>query len=93
MKPNDYDVILDCYTDEPSGYGVPPYLGVHQRYTSAALDYLGRKHFYLTIDDLRYAKNKKKEVPYGTTDISTLNLSLNTKRALSLLRKAKRFIL
>jgi len=89
MKPNDYDVILDCYTDEPSGYGVPPYLGVHQRYTSAALDYLGRKHFYLTIDDLRYAKNKKKEVPYGTTDISTLNLSLNTKRALSLLRKAK----
>lgn len=89
MKQKNYDVILDCYTDEPSGYGVPPYLGVHQRYVSAALDYLRRKHFYITIDDLKYAKNKKKRVPPGTTDISTLNLTLNAEKALSLLRNAE----
>ena len=26
-----YDVIVDCYTDEPSGLGVPPFLSVHSR--------------------------------------------------------------
>ncbi len=25
--------ILDCYTDEASGLGVPPYLGTYPRYT------------------------------------------------------------
>ena len=24
--------ILDCYTDEPAGLGVPPYLGTYPRY-------------------------------------------------------------
>lgn len=89
MKTKNYDVILDCYTDEPSGYGVPPYLGIHQRYLSGALDFLGRKHFYLTIDDLRYAKNKKKKIPPGTTDISILNLSTNTNKTIPLLQNAK----
>ncbi len=48
-------VILDCYTDEPSGYGVRPYLGTHQIHLSQALAYRGLPHIYLTIDDLRYA--------------------------------------
>ena len=89
MESKNYDVILDCYTDEPSGYGAPPYLGIHQRYVSAALDYLRRKHFYLTIDDLRYAKGKKRKTLARTTDISTLNLTLNTEKALTLLKEAE----
>ena len=30
--------ILDCYTDEPAGLGVPPYLGVYPRYISGSID-------------------------------------------------------
>jgi len=88
MASNNYDIILDCYSDEPSGYGVPLFLGVHQRYISAALNYFGRRHFYLTIDDLRYAKNKRKKLPPGNTDISTLNLTLNVNKTLKLLNEA-----
>ena len=49
--------IIDCYTDEPAGLGVPPYLGVWPRYAA------GRQKkvpTYLTIDDLRIASYKKK---------------------------------
>ena len=49
-----YDVIVDCYTDEPSGLGVPPFLSVHSRYIAGALEEQKRKYYYLTIDDLRY---------------------------------------
>lgn len=48
-----YDVILDCYTDEPSGLGVPPYLGVHSRYIAGCLQKKNKKYYYITIDDLR----------------------------------------
>ena len=46
--------ILDCYTDEPAGLGVPPYIGTYPRYIAGAI--LEAKHevFYLTIDDLRF---------------------------------------
>lgn len=80
-----YDVILDCYSDEPSGYGVPPFLGVHQRYISGALDYLNRRHFYVTIDDLRYVKGKKREVLPGNTNVATVNLTNNADQTASLL--------
>ena len=46
------DTILDCYTDEPAGLGVPPYLGTYPRYLAGYLD----DPVYLTIDDLRYLK-------------------------------------
>ena len=49
-----YDVIIDGYTDEPSGLGVPPFLSVHSRYIAGALSQQKRKYYYLTIDDLRY---------------------------------------
>ena len=49
-----YDVIIDCYTDEPSGLGVPPFLSVHSRYIAGSLKKVNRKYYYLTIDDLRY---------------------------------------
>ncbi|MBW2975863.1 radical SAM protein [Candidatus Woesearchaeota archaeon] len=45
--------ILDCYTDEPAGLGVPPYLGTYPRYIAG---YLNEDLYYLTIDDLRLWK-------------------------------------
>ena len=41
--------ILDCYTDEPAGLGVPPYLGVWPRYVAGQYK---EDLPYLTIDDL-----------------------------------------
>ncbi len=54
--------ILDCYTDEPAGLGVPPYLGTYPRYIAG---YLNEDMYYLTIDDLRLFKK------YNTKDINT----------------------
>ena len=54
-----YDVIVDCYTDEPSGLGVPPFLSVHSRYIAGALEEQKRKYYYLSIDDLRYNNGEK----------------------------------
>lgn len=54
-------VILDIYSDEPSGLGVPPYLGVHPRYAFGVANKVISSNnsaddlFYLTIDDLRTA--------------------------------------
>lgn len=56
--------ILDCYTDEASGLGVPPYLGVYPRYIFGKLRQDGHEATYLTIDDLRLWKKyqgKKRE--------------------------------
>jgi radical SAM superfamily enzyme with C-terminal helix-hairpin-helix motif len=50
----DYDVIIDCYTDEPSGLGAPPYLSIHTRYLAGALKYINKDYLYINIDDLRY---------------------------------------
>jgi len=47
--------ILDCYTDEPAGLGVPPYLGTYPRYIAG---YYGDVN-YLTIDDLRFFMHYK----------------------------------
>lgn len=81
-------VILDCYTDEPSGYGVRPYLGTHQLHLSEALAFLGLDHYYLTIDDLRYCSRGILE-DTGNTDLSTLNRTRNCDNALSILHQAK----
>ncbi|MFN7104965.1 MAG: radical SAM protein [Pyrobaculum sp.] len=46
--------IIDGYTDEPAGFGVPPYLDVYARYVAGAVDYVGKKPaVYFTIDQLR----------------------------------------
>jgi len=81
-------VVLDCYTDEPSGYGVRPYLGTHQLHLSQALAFLGLDHYYLTIDDLRYC-SRGINGNSGKTDISTLNRTRNCDKALSILHQAK----
>lgn len=47
-------MILDCYTDEPSGLGAPPYLSVHSRYIAGSLSSKGEDYIYITIDDLRF---------------------------------------
>lgn len=81
-------VILDCYTDEPSGYGVRPYLGTHQIHLSQALTYLGIDHYYLTIDDLRFA-TRGVSGDENNSDISTLNTTNNCANALEIIQKAK----
>ncbi|MBW2989310.1 radical SAM protein [Candidatus Woesearchaeota archaeon] len=87
------DVILDCYTDEPSGLGVPPYLGTYPRYIAG---YLGKAH-YLTIDDLRFFRHykldeKKKEVN-RKTNIRVSNLTGNIGRISSILENASSLII
>ncbi|MBT3463683.1 radical SAM protein [archaeon] len=57
--------ILDCYTDEASGLGVPPYIGTYPRYLYGHLKNKANVVNYITIDDLRYLKiynNIRKEV-------------------------------
>ncbi|MAF99077.1 MAG: radical SAM protein [Nanoarchaeota archaeon] len=73
--------ILDCYTDEASGLGVPPYLGTYPRYIYGQLKKQGHNVTYLTIDDLRLWKkyNKKKREPTvkQKTNILVYNLTKN----------------
>ena len=68
--------ILDCYTDEPAGLGVPPYLGTYPRYIAG---YLNEAVNYLTIDDLRLLKKHnavmKEPRPSQKTGITTYNLT------------------
>lgn len=55
-KPGQVAAIVDCYTVEPSGLGVPPYLSVYARGAFAALKraFPGADVRYLTIDDVRW---------------------------------------
>src|SRR3989338_4956299 len=73
--------ILDCYTDEASGLGVPPYLGTYPRYIYGQLKKEGHRVSYLTIDDLRLWKryNGKKREPkeHEKTNILIYNLTNN----------------
>jgi radical SAM superfamily enzyme with C-terminal helix-hairpin-helix motif len=68
--------ILDCYTDEPAGLGVPPFIGVWPRYVAGQYE---REPTYLTIDDLRlirYVEHVPQVVidpPVGRTHIEVLN--------------------
>ena len=72
--------ILDCYTDEPAGLGVPPYLGTYPRYIAG---YLNEDVYYLTVDDLRLWKKHNSIVqntrPSQKTNITTYNLTVNHK--------------
>lgn len=73
--------ILDCYTDEASGLGVPPYLGTYPRYIYGQLKSEGHSVTYITIDDLRLWKKfgGKKRIPTEKekTSILTYNLTTN----------------
>ncbi|MEX0297793.1 MAG: hypothetical protein AB3N28_01895 [Kordiimonas sp.] len=78
-----FSVILDCYTDEPSGYGVPPYIGTHQLHLSQALAHTKNEHFYLTIDDLR-----EEEECSSATNKRIANRTKNYPEAAKLLKEA-----
>ena len=45
-------LIIDCYVDEPSCLGVPPYISPYPRYIASFLASKSEKIIYLTIDDL-----------------------------------------
>ena len=47
--------ILDCYTDEPAGLGVPPFVGVWPRYVAGQYE---QEPTYLTIDDVRLIRSR-----------------------------------
>ena len=63
--------ILDCYTDEPAGLGVPPYLGTYPRYIAGSFDDIPN---YITIDDLR-ANNQKSIKKSQKTNIKVYNIT------------------
>lgn len=90
-------IILDCYTDEPSGLGVPPYIGTYPRYIAGALieKYCLKEDEikYITIDDLRmhvlfkdYLKDSRK------TNIKVKNLSKNYADIKEILKSAEKMI-
>ncbi|MBI4449247.1 radical SAM protein [Candidatus Woesearchaeota archaeon] len=72
-------LIIDCYTDEPAGLGVPPYLGTYPRYLAGHLREQGEDSIYLTIDDLRlwryYGGKIKDPKPHESTNIRVYNLT------------------
>lgn len=55
----DVVAILDCFTVEPSGLGVPPYLSTYARAAYGALTtaFPDAEVWYLTIDDVRWCQN------------------------------------
>ncbi len=73
--------ILDCYTDEASGLGVPPYLGTYPRYIYGKLKKEGHEIKYLTIDDLRlwkkYGGIKREPTEKQKTNILIYNTTKN----------------
>lgn len=46
-------VLLDGYVDEPSAFGVPPYISFQSRYVAGAARSLGYSVRYLTVDQYR----------------------------------------
>lgn len=82
-------VILDCYTDEPSGYGVRPFLGSHQIHLSQALAYASIEHTYLTIDDLRFTSAVENVDRNEDTNIGVRNTTKNSHEALQVLVEAE----
>lgn len=63
--------ILDGYTDEPAGLGVPPYIDVYPRYAAGAIWYYDKQSIirYITIDEAR--RNWKDfYIAAGTSDMT-----------------------
>ncbi|WP_297498849.1 radical SAM protein [Thermococcus sp.] len=76
--------LIDGYTDEPAGLGVPPYLGIYPRYAYGAIKKARKdaKVFYLTIDDLRATFE-------GERGIATKNKTPNFPKAGRILGRAE----
>ncbi|MEO3810756.1 hypothetical protein ABGB17_17280 [Sphaerisporangium sp. B11E5] len=85
-------VILDCYTVEPSGLGVPPYLSTYVRNAWSALRRLLPEADvrYLTIDDVRWClAGGKPTVEPPQSDPLTYSATVNRDDAIHLLRDAE----
>ncbi|MEV4081416.1 radical SAM protein [Nonomuraea fuscirosea] len=84
-------LILDCYTVEPSGLGVPPYLSTYARAAYGALRTVQPRArvAYLTIDDVRWCLNggRPHEQP-PLSDRLTYSATTNREDALRLLSDA-----
>ncbi len=52
-------VILDGYVDEPSNFGVPPYISPYPRYLAGAVRDAGHDWEYVTIDQVRAGRPLK----------------------------------
>jgi radical SAM superfamily enzyme with C-terminal helix-hairpin-helix motif len=84
-------VILDCYTVEPSGLGVPPYLSAYVRDAWSALHaaYPAVDVRYLTIDDMRWVLNDGAPLTAPpVSDPLTYSASTNRDTAIKLLSGA-----
>jgi radical SAM superfamily enzyme with C-terminal helix-hairpin-helix motif len=84
--------ILDCYTVEPSGLGVPPYLSTYVRDAFSALVRArpGTSVRYLTVDDVRWCLNGG--APFQAPPLSdalTYSATANRPEAIKLLRDAE----
>jgi len=66
-------LIIDGYTDEPAGLGVPPYIDVYPRYVAGAIWSAepSAEVLYMTIDDARRHGSKLKPLSEGC-DLSVL---------------------
>lgn len=66
-------LIIDGYTDEPAGLGVPPYIDVYPRYIAGAVWSADpyADVIYMTIDDARQQVDKLKAIS-GGCDLSIL---------------------
>lgn len=85
-----FDIILDCYTDEPSGLGAPPYLSIHSRYLAGTLNLLNREYFYITIDDIRVSNGEvRTKGSIKALNKRVINTTKNCKNTKALLKEAK----
>jgi radical SAM superfamily enzyme with C-terminal helix-hairpin-helix motif len=66
-------LIIDGYTDEPAGLGVPPYIDVYPRYIAGAIWKYdpSAEIFYKTIDEVRQDPNGSEAIS-SSSDLSIL---------------------
>ncbi|MBW2980333.1 radical SAM protein [Candidatus Woesearchaeota archaeon] len=82
--------ILDCYTDEPAGLGVPPYLGTYPRYIAGSLEKIPN---YITIDDLRLLKSINEKKSIQKTNIKKYNTTRTSDEIKGILNSTSELII
>lgn len=53
-------ILLDCYVDEPSCLGVPPFISPYVRYSAGAIEDTEHDYTYITMDEYRRKSKKTK---------------------------------
>ena len=69
-------LIIDGYTDEPSMFGVPPYISPYVRYIYGAVIDAGGEVKYYTIDELRKVNHDQKKKILSWADIVVIHRSV-----------------